>query len=257
MANAITYNIDPNILGQNALVGNAEHPANPQATLWTKMLVLANQNQRAFQTVDTTATSIALDAYETQLQVTGTMAFTLPNGTFTGQLKLVTCTVAASIPAGTLTVTTPDDTAGFVCPATFIFNAVGQARLFQWQANSKWRCIGGVRKGGTANNIVVGTTVTTGLNNFDIYYCSVTGTVASTIAASRGIPNGAFIGELCTVKVSTAASIPSGTIEFAGLTNAGAAATTLGTMAATTNYARLVWSGAAWDVVGNTTLVAS
>lgn len=256
MANAITYRIDPNILGANALVGNAELPANPNATLWPKLLALANQGLTAFQTVDTTATSLDLAVYESQLQVTGTMAFTLPNGSYVGQLKLVSCTVAASIPAGTLTVTTPDATAGFVCPATFIFNAVGQSRLFEWTGTA-WRCIGGVRKGGTANNVVVGTTVLTGLNNWDIYYCSVTGTVASTIAASRGIPNGAFIGEQCSVKVSTAASIPSGTIEFAGLTNAGAAATTLGTMAATTNYARLVWDGAAWNVVGNTTLVAS
>lgn len=208
--------------------------------------------------VTDTATSgaVSLTTATTNLSVTGTVAFTLPNGTTAGQRKRVVCTVAASTPAGTLTVTTPDDTSGFVCAATFFFDTVGQEVVFEW-TGSKWRAITVKRAGSSgANGVVVGTTDIQVKNMWAHYSLSVTGTVASTTAA-RSIPNGSAIGEMIQVGCATAASIPSGTIGITGLSTLGAAATILGTFAATTNHATLLWNGTRWQLVGNTTVVLS
>lgn len=201
------------------------------------------------------AGALALDKYVTELTVSATKAYTLAAPTVVGQRKRIVCVSAASTPLGTLTISSPDDTAGFVCASTFQFDAAGQAIELVATSALKWRCTRVDRAGGAANDVVVGTTVLTGVNLKAVYYCSVTGTVAST--TTKGIPNGSAVGEVCQVAVSTAASIPSGTISVAGLTQAGAVATTLGTMAATTNYATLRWNGTAWTVIGNTTLVMS
>jgi hypothetical protein len=199
--------------------------------------------------------AIATDQYLTELTVSGTKAYTLAAPTVAGQRKRVVCVSAAATPLGTLTVSSPDTTTGFVCAGTFQFDGVGQSIELVATSGLLWRAARIERAGGAANDVVVGTTVLTGVNLKAIYYCSVTGTVSST--TTRGIPNGSAVGETCQVAVSTAASIPSGTISIAGLTNAGAAATTLGTMAATTNYATLRWNGVAWFLVGNNTLVLS
>lgn len=256
MANAKVYYLDPNLFLATAAAGTAQSPADRTASFYTKALQLFNTIQnRGYETLDTTATSLAVDVYESKLTVSGTMAFTLPNGTYAGQRKRVTCLSAASIPAATLTVTTPDDTAGFVCSSTFLFDNAGQSVEFEWTTGSKWRAVQITRAGGAADAVVIGTTVMTGKNLWADYYCSVTATVAST--TTKGIPDGSAVGEIMTVRVSTAGSIPSGTISITGLTNIGGAATTLGTMAATTNYAACRWNGTKWQIIGNTTLVMS
>lgn len=201
------------------------------------------------------AGALSLGIYATELTVSGTMAFTLAAPTYAGQRKLIRCVSAASSPLGTVTLTSPDNTSGFVCSTTFQFDAVGQVVELQATSALKWRAVRIERAGGAANDVVVGTTVLTGVNLKAVYYCSVTGTVSST--TTKGIPNGSAVGETCQVAVSTAASIPSGTISITGLTNAGAAATTLGTMAAVANYATVRWNGSAWYVLGNSTLVMS
>lgn len=208
--------------------------------------------------VTDTATSgtISLTTATTNLSVTGTKAFTLPNGSVAGQRKRVVCTVAASTPAGTLTVTTPDDTAGFVCAGTFFFDAVGQEVTFEW-TGSKWRAIEVKRAGSSgANGVVVGTTDIQVKNMWAHYSLSVTGTVASTTTA-RKIPNGSAVGEMIQVGCATAASIPSGTIGLTGQTSLGAAGATLGTFNATTVWATLMWNGAAWQQVGGVTAIIS
>jgi hypothetical protein len=210
------------------------------------------------ESLTVTASAVSQSVYVSELTVSGTMAFTLAAPVNAGQRKLVRCVSAASTPLATLTVTNPDTTTGFVCAGTFQFDAVGQSVEFvaiNVSGTLRWRAIRIERAGGAANDVVVGTTVLTGFNLKAVYYCSVTGTVSST--TTKGIPNGSAVGETCQVAVSTAASIPSGTISFTGLTQAGAAATTLGTMAATANFATLRWNGSAWYVIGNSTLVAS
>lgn len=198
-------------------------------------------------TTDTlTSGTILLTTPITEISVTGSVAFTLPNGTTAGQRKRLICTVAASIPVGTLTVTTPEDTAGIVCPSTFVFNTVGQEIDFIW-SGTKWRCVRTKRAGVTVP--VIGTTVLTGFSLNTHYACSVTGTVSST--GNKSVPNGAFAGDVCYVGCSVAASIPVGNINFTGLTFANVAATDIQAIGAVTDVVGLSWTGTAWLVTSN------
>ena len=208
-----------------------------------------------------TVTSGALSATMpvSYLSVTGTQAYTLPNGVVKGQKKKIYCTVAATIPAGTLTITTPNATAGLVLSSTFFFDTVGQGLELTWDG-AAWNGDRVFRAGGTANNVVVGTTVLTGKNLWKNYMLSVTGTVSST--TTKSLPDGNAPGDTMFVTVTTAATIPSGTIGISGtvpgsgtvkLSQAG----TLGTIVNTspTNYATLVWDGTlGWQLVGNAVL---
>lgn len=193
-----------------------------------------------------TSGTVLLTTPVTEISVTGTVAFTLPNGTTAGQRKRLICTVAASIPVGTLTVTTPEDTAGIVCPSTFVFNNVGQEIEFVW-TGTKWRCVRTKRAGVIVP--VIGTTVLTGFNLNHLYSVSVTGTVVS--ATTKGVPNGAYAGDRCVIGCSVAASIPVGSITFAGLTLANVAATDLQAIGALTDTVSLEWVGTAWLVTVN------
>lgn len=181
-----------------------------------------------------------------EISVTGTQAYTLAAGTTTGQRKMIVCTVAASTPVGTLTITSPDDTAGLVCPTTFVFTTVGQAVWLVW-TGSKWRCTRTQRAGTVIP--VIGTTALTGRNLHQLYSVSVTGTVSST--GANALPNGAYPGDRCIVGCSTAASTPVGNINFTGLTLANVAATDLQAIGATTDTVSLEWNGLAWLVTAN------
>lgn len=198
--------------------------------------------------VTDTATSgtISLTTRVTNISTTGAVAYTLPDGTVAGQKKTLVCTVAASIPVGTLTVTTPESATGLVCPSTFVFNSVGQQIEFEW-TGTKWRCLSTKRAGVTVP--VIGTTVLTGLNLNTNYSCSVTGTVSST--TTKSIPNGAYPGDVCYVGCSVAASIPVGNINFTGLTFANVAATDIQAIGALTDVVTLQWTGTAWLVTAN------
>ena len=181
-----------------------------------------------------------------ELSVTGTAAYTLAAGTTTGQRKMIVCTVAASIPVGTLTISSPDATAGLVCPTTFVFTTVGQTVWLVW-TGSAWRCVRTQRAGTTVP--VLGTTVLTGRNLHQLYSTSVTGTVAS--SGANGVPNGAYPGDRCIIGCSVAASIPVGSITFAGLTLANVAATDIQAIGALTDTVSLEWNGLAWLVTAN------
>ncbi len=173
------------------------------------------------------------------------MAFTLAAPTFAGQEKLITCVAAASTPAATLTVSSPDDTTGFVCPATFFFDNKGQTLLLRATAGLKWRCIQKIRTGVKA--LVIGTTVTTGICDMSHVDVSVTGTVAST--STKALPNGAAVGELCAITCSTAASTPHGDLGGTFVKKDGTAGTALDDFTATSDSVLLQWTGAAWQPV--------
>ena len=100
--------------------------------------------------------ALSLTRIISELSVTGTDAYTLAAPTFTNQRKIVRCVLAASTPAATLTVTSPDDTTGFVCPATFFMDVVGQEVEFIATAALKWRVVRIVRAG--SGDVTVGTT---------------------------------------------------------------------------------------------------
>lgn len=195
-----------------------------------------------------TSGTISLLTRITNLSVTGTTTFTLPDASTSraGVRKRLICTVAASIPAGTLTVTTPESTAGIVCPSTFVFDTVGQCIDFVW-SGTKWQVEKTTRAG--VKIATVGTTVLTGFNLCHNLSLSVTGTVSST--TTKGVPNGAYPGDVLIVSQSTAASIPVGNITGTFLTLANAAATDLQAWGATTDTVTLTWNGLAWLVIAN------
>lgn len=200
----------------------------------------------------TAAGALSLASYATELTVSGTVAYTLAAPTVAGQKKKITCISAASTPLGTVTITSPETLAGFVCASSFCFTTVGQSIELQATSGLKWRATRVQKQG--VRTLVVGTTVTTGFN-LEHFALSVTGTVSST--TTRAIPDGSAPGELLFVGVSVATGIPSGTIGITGLTTLGAAGTTLGTVGLTTNYAGLMWNGTAWQFTGNSALVIS
>lgn len=90
-----------------------------------------------------TFTSGAITASERSslISVTGTVAFSLADGTFIGQRKTMRCTVAGGTPHGTVTPTTPK---GF---STVEFNGVNQTVELEWAqpgaSNTKgWYIVG-------------------------------------------------------------------------------------------------------------------
>ncbi len=195
-----------------------------------------------------TSGTISLLTPVSYISVTGTVAFTLPDAAAAdiGLRKRLKCTVAASTPAGTLTITSPETTAGMVVPSTFVFHAVGQEIWLVW-SGTKWQVEKTVRAGVKIST--VGTTVLTGFNLCHNLSLSVTGTVSST--TTMGVPNGTFPGDFLVVSCSTAASTPIGNITGTYLTLANAAATDLQAIGATTDTVTLTWNGAAWLIIAN------
>lgn len=216
---------------------------------------LAALRQQVGEGVDAVSASGAcsVSKWVTELTVSGTKAYTLAAPTVAGQRKRITCVSAGSTPLGTLTITSPDDTAGFVCSTTFIFDTVGQEIELIATSGLKWRATRVKRAGGVADAVVVGTTVLTGFNLWIRYCLSVTGTVNS--SSTKSLPNGSAVGERCIVTCSTAALSPIGSIDgtFTGMiaeayTHLGA----IGVVASTTvvgDAAVLEWTGAAWAVI--------
>lgn len=250
MANSKTYAVDPAILTPQSISGKASLPVDSAAPFWAALFQAANYST-GLEVLDTTASNISLDVYETRLTVSGTMAFTLPNGTVTGQKKRIVCDSAASTPAATLTITTPETASGFACSAVFFFDTAGQAIELYW-TGTKWRCTRVQRAGGVADNVVIGTTVLTGKNLWQRYNCSVTGTVSST--GANALPNGSAVGEQCWITNTTAASTPVGSID--GVFTSGLAAPfthcgAIGVVASATavgDSCLLTWNGVSWDV---------
>jgi hypothetical protein len=202
--------------------------------------------------VDAVSAAGALDLgkYVTELTVSGTKAYTLAAPTVAGLRKRIVCVSAASTPLGTVTISSPDDTAGFVCATTFTFDTVGQAIELLATSALKWRCVRVQRAGTSGNNgVVIGTTVLTGLSLWAVYLCSVTGTVSST--TTKALPNGSAVGEMITVSCTTAALSPSGTLggSYVDLT---ATARTGMVLDATTDTAVFTWNGSAWQAQYNT-----
>lgn len=258
MSNAKQYLIDPASLTPAALIGKASLIPDPSAAFWGSLFAGVNYYVGA-ESLDTTASSLAVDVYRSRLVVSGTMAFTLPNGTTEGQRKLVICESAASTPLATLTVTTPDATTGFVASSTVVFDTPGQSIEYVWTTppggTGAWRVLNVHRAGSKA--VVVGTTVLTGCVLHAIYALSVTGTVSST--TTKAIPNGQVAGEQIHIVTPTAATIPSGTINITGTTIAtGAAATALSAISATTVQAQFQWDPTnSWQNLSVTTATYS
>ena len=196
--------------------------------------------------------ALSLTREFTTLAVDGTDAFTLAAPTVVGQRKVITCISAANTPLGTVTVSSPDTTTGFVCPATFVFEAVGQEIHLQATSALLWRCVRKKRAGILAT-ITAGTTVLTGRSMWATYSLAVDGTDAGT--GVGGLPNGAAVGERCSVVCELAANSPIGSLSGTYVGMFGTAYTALGTIGVVASatvvgdFAELEWSGSAWRVV--------
>lgn len=189
----------------------------------------------------------SLTRVRTELTISGTKAYTLAAPTAPGQTKIITCVSAASTPAGTLTVSSPDDTTKFVCPATFFFDTAGQEIELVSTAALKWRCVRKKRVG--VKTIVIGTDVLTGICDMSaLVLASVTGTVAS--LTTKGLPNGAAIGERVRVTCSVADSTPHGDLAGTFVDHLGVAKTALDDFTAVGDGGTFVWNGSAWQVEG-------
>lgn len=196
------------------------------------------------------ASALDLTKYTSELTISGTIAYTLAAPTVAGQRKKVICVAASNTPLGTVTISSPDNTAGFVCATTWTFDTVGQGFELIATTALKWRCVRVFRAGTSGNNgVVIGTTVLTGKNLWSLYICSVTGTVSST--TTKALPDGSAVGEIITVSCSTAALSPSGTLggNYVDLT---AAARTGMVLDATTDTAVFMWNGSGWQAQYNT-----
>lgn len=216
-------------------------------------VLLASQAGIATVTTEETVTSgaLSLNAKYSYLSVTSTQAYTLAAGTYVGQEKIIECTVAATTPLGTLTLADAYGSESL----THVFTAVGQKLKLEWRTTG-WKVVEKVRVGDQI--LVVGTTLTAGMDLCARYNLSVTDTVASAVADGRGIPNGMITGEGIDVQVTTAGGTPSGSIEgvFATLDNG--AATTIGAADGTTSrHVRFVWDGSKWQVISLTGLTVS
>lgn len=185
-----------------------------------------------------TGGAIAQTVKLAKLSVTGAQAFTLADGTTTGQTIHIECTVAASSPVGTLTIATPFSGE----QAVYIYHAVGQAIALTWDGTA-WKLLSKKRAGTLA--VVVGTTVLTNYVLTETYNLSVTGTVHS--LTTMGIPAPQIAGEYMRVTTGTAASTPLGDIAITGFTKALVAATSLAGINATTATATFISNGASWD----------
>ena len=204
-----------------------------------------NASVGAVASITTTGQNIDVTSGITELAVSGTMAGTLPNGTFVGQRVRVRCLSAASSPAYTLTVTTPETATGFACSSTFIFNTAGQEVTFEWASTSKWRAVDVKRCGSQAATI--GTTVLTGLNLCSNYALTMTGTNAST-SGGKNMPNGSAIGEQVCLLVASSGGTTGATLGVVGAKADGTAGTTLtfSSATATADTACFRWDGQLW-----------
>lgn len=187
------------------------------------------------------------------LNVSGTKAYTLADGTYPGQIKRVECITAASTPAGTLTVTTPLGSE----PTSYFFDTANQAVVFSWQAASSapttygWHVIGKQRAG--KKTFTVGTNNVAAAELHLQVDLSITNTVTSTLG------DGQVPGEEMHITVSTAGGTPVGSLTTTHITGkAGATASTgLTSIGATTAYMWMRWDGANWHEIASTGITIS
>lgn len=243
---------------QTSSAGTAAIISDPSSTFWANLVSYVNEHAASLDTIGAPTTgaptetktsgALTLTTLLSRVSVTGTVAFSLADGTTDGQIKIIECTVAASSPLGTLTVATMD-TAGGGASATFQFNTVNQRLVLQWTGLA-WHILSLTTAGQKA--VVVGTTVLTGVVMNSELALSVTATVHST--GTKAIPNGRFPGQRLHIMTPTAASTPLGDLDIVATTIAtGAAATSLAGINATSCQAQFEWDGAAWQCQSLTT----
>lgn len=178
------------------------------------------------------------------LSVTNTVAFTLADGTITGQQKYIEVSAVSGTPLGTLTIATPAGTES----ATHVFTAVGQSAAFEWNGTG-WHMIAKKRAG--HQTLVIGTTLTAGLDMALTYDLSVTGAVVS--STTKALPDGTVPGEVCHIDVTTASGSAAGQLFFSGESAVGVgvgSAVNIGNGATDKSFVlAMVWDGSKWQII--------
>jgi hypothetical protein len=195
----------------------------------------------AANTETVTSGAVSTSIGETYLSVTGTQAYTLADGSSVGQRKRIECTVAATIPAGTLTIN--DAATGE--PTSWVFNAVGQMIELEWTA-AGWRLLT-LREAGTDTPAAAST-----LNML----------VRTHIIAIDGtddwvLPSGEVPGQRQSFIVSTADNIPVGTISGLFYDEDGSADGVDINFNAIADMAHVEWDGLRWVPVSLTSATIS
>ena len=186
--------------------------------------------------------AIDLTTEITTLAITGTDAYSLADGLYTGQRKIIRCISAASVPVGVVTPTTTSVlwSQGTV-PTTLTFNTAGQEATLEWQADG-WAVIATKQAGletvahtGTANPLCAQ------------HSLAVDGTDDAII------PSGMFTGELSYWTVISAANTPIQTISGLFYDEDGSAdgIDVNFNAAAAANCVLLRWGGERWIMVNH------
>lgn len=204
----------------------------------TVLLGIHAVGQAIVSALDSIAAPGALSVYTeiSELSVDGTDAFTLADGLYVGQRKIVMCVAAANTPVGTLT---PATTAAGA-PTEYIFSAVGQEVTLQWAADG-WKCVGGKTAGADAP--AQGATPLRQL--VAVHVLSIDGT------DDWILEDGIFPGQIKNFIVAAAANTPVGTVSGLFYDNAdGSADGTDLAINAAADAAMMIWNGVRWFPVG-------
>jgi len=177
------------------------------------------------------AVSIATEV--TYLDVSGTKAYTLADGTRVGQRKGVECIGAAATPLGTLTIADAYSTE----PTTYVFTAVGQRVDFEWTSTG-WK-IYRIRQAGV--EAIAANATFNRLCRTQIV--DVVGTKAYILAA--GLVSGQKATTICTA----ASSAPAGTVTGSFRKLDGVASASFTDFGAAADAVESEWDGAAWQVM--------
>lgn len=183
-----------------------------------------------------TSGALNVNAATSLISVTGTQAYTLGAGPAVGFRKRIECSVAASIPAGTLTIA---DAAGSE-QTSWVFNAVGQAIELVWYADG-WHHVA-VTTAGAATPAAASTlNPLVAFNNI-----AVDGT------DDWILPSGAAPGQTVSFHVSQADNIPVGTISGLFYDEDGSADGVDIQFNAVADMATVRWNGIRWVLTGHT-----
>jgi hypothetical protein len=77
-----------------------------------------------------TSGALSVTKRTSKISIDGTKAYTLADGTFVGQIKVIICTVAANTPAGTVTPVNID------VGSSLAFNATNDACVLVWDGTN-------------------------------------------------------------------------------------------------------------------------
>ena len=171
------------------------------------------------------------DLFETLLSVTGTVAYTLPDGSRYGQRKRITCILAASTPVGTVTLSGAQAAYGTEA-TTWVFTAAGQSVTFEWTSTG-WKLIAMQPAG--SESLLTGATAK---------QLAMVHLVNLDAANTYVQPNGTFPGQRSTW-IATAGANAS-TITGTFWDEDGSADGTTITVNAAADMAVLCWDGSRW-----------